>query len=116
MLEPPPAPRVITLVGPQPSLRYCPRSGTIGKDRMPDVADFEAEIRRMWQQAGGAPSIDVRSGDVHEKLGGYPGQQHHRIPTCCNVMRRLMGPGDTIVDQPPKGKGATLVIRYRLPR
>jgi hypothetical protein len=31
-------------------------------------------------------------------------------------MRRAMGPADEVFRSPPSGKGATLVISYRLPR
>jgi hypothetical protein len=31
-------------------------------------------------------------------------------------MRTAMHPGDRIVNQPPKGNGASVVVEYRLPR
>ena len=40
---------------------------------------------------------------------GYPGT-HHRMPVCCEVMRRLMSSRDQVVAGLPKGKGATLVV------
>jgi hypothetical protein len=59
--------------------------------------------------------IDVTSGDVHRSVGGYPGN-NHRMPLCCSVMYQLMRPGDEVLAKPPKGQGATLRIRYCLPR
>jgi 5-methylcytosine-specific restriction protein A len=58
---------------------------------------------------------DVVSGDLHRTVGGYPGPSH-RMPACCSVMTRAMRRGDRIITAPPSGKGATLTIRYRLPR
>jgi hypothetical protein len=63
----------------------------------------------------GRPSVELTSGDLHREVGGYPGTGH-RMPLLCNVMRASMKAGDVIVAQPPKGTGATLTIRYRLPR
>lgn len=55
--------------------------------------------------------IDIVSGNVHRKLGGYP-DKNHRMPSCCNAMIELMNNDDKILGQPKKGKGATLRIRY----
>jgi 5-methylcytosine-specific restriction protein A len=84
---------------------------------VPDAAAFEAEIKRRFRDAekAGAWCVDICSGVVHRHLGSYPGP-HHRMPDCCQVMRRLMMEADSVVEAPPKGSGATLVIRYRLPR
>lgn len=39
------------------------------------------------------------------------------MPVCCDVMRRMMDSSvDSILSEPPKGKGASLCIRYRIPR
>jgi len=63
----------------------------------------------------GKPYVEVKSGELHSEVGSYPGS-NHRMPVCCDVMRRNMKEGDEILQQPPKGKGANLVIRYKLPR
>ena len=83
----------------------------------PDARDFEAEIRRRWVSAGnaGASSVDIAAGDLHKSLGGYPGP-NHRMPNCCQVMRKLMQQDDMILCAPPKGAGASLKIRYMIPR
>lgn len=57
--------------------------------------------------------IDVISGDLHRKVGGYPSKDH-KMPTCCAVMKSMMNLKDEIIYQPPKGRGATLHIRYYL--
>jgi hypothetical protein len=35
---------------------------------------------------------------------------------CCAVMRSEMSAGDAILQEPPKKQGASLTIRYELPR
>jgi len=82
---------------------------------MPEAADFEAEIRRIWNRAADDRFVVVNAGDLHRRAGGYPGA-NHRMPVCCEVMRRLMESGDEIRQEPPRGNGATLTILYRLPR
>jgi 5-methylcytosine-specific restriction protein A len=87
------------------------------KNMPPTAQDFQNELNRIFQEAQrqGKPYVDVKSGNLHRRVGGYPGH-NHRMPTCCEVMTRNMKHGDQILQQPPKGKGATLVIRYKLPR
>lgn len=83
---------------------------------MPTSQDFEGELRRQLGKAreSGKSYVDVNSGELHRDVGGYPGKDHS-MPTCCNVMVRLMKSGDEVLTQPPKGRGATLTIRYKLP-
>jgi hypothetical protein len=84
---------------------------------LPTATDFEAEIRARWVRSQGAPHLDIKAGELHRKLGGYPAPDGgHRMPDCCQVMKRLMQDGDTILKSPKKGKGASLVIRYVFPR
>jgi hypothetical protein len=63
----------------------------------------------------GFSAVEVRAGNLHKKLGSYPGTDH-RMPVCCEVMRQAMKPTDKVVDSPAGGHGAGLTIRYRLPR
>jgi|LSQX01.2.fsa_nt_gb 5-methylcytosine-specific restriction protein A len=83
----------------------------------PTVRDFRAELEERFAAAtrDGSPYIDICSGDLHKSIGWYPGPDH-RMPTCCRVMRDMMRLGDTVLEEPPKGAGANVVIRYRLPR
>ena len=82
---------------------------------MPNKDDFVKEILQMKQAAkeAGAKYIDIVSGDVHRKLGGYPGT-NHAMPTCCDAMYEQMKPGDEIIEAPAKKRGARLKIRYYL--
>jgi 5-methylcytosine-specific restriction protein A len=59
----------------------------------------------------------MSAGDLHRRVGDYPGNDH-RMPVCCGVMRDAMDEdvGDAIVSSPPSGDGASLLVRYVLPR
>lgn len=80
-------------------------------------ADFQTALAKIFADAtaAGEKSIDVLSGSLHNTVGGYPGTGHS-MPTCCLVMYDQLRPGDIILGAPPKGKGATVRIRYQLPR
>jgi len=84
---------------------------------MPSAAEFkqelDAEIDRAIRQ--GRPHLEVNAGELHRRVGGYPG--NHRMPVCCNVMREEAERGDaaTIFDT-NSGDGAALTIRYVIPR
>ena len=81
------------------------------------ATDFEAELERQFAraEAWGETALEVQAGDLHRAVGKYPAS-NHRMPLCCQVMKRLMSPGDAVVSEPPKGQGASLTIRYTLPR
>ncbi|PYG84806.1 5-methylcytosine-specific restriction protein A [Ruminiclostridium sufflavum DSM 19573] len=79
------------------------------------VDTFRKEIERLITEAKkrGESYIDIKSGEVHRSVGGYPGKNHN-MPSCCQAMYSLKKPSDEIIYSPPKGKGATLKIRYYL--
>lgn len=81
----------------------------------PTSDDFRKELASQLRRAKmrGAMSVEISSGELHRAVGEYPTGQH-RMPSCCNVMRGAMRSGDVVVGEPPKGKGASLTIRYRL--
>ena len=83
----------------------------------PSADDFRRALKKEFRMSGksGMNSLMVRSGNLHGKVGGYPGQ-YHRMPTCCQVMMSEMQSGDKVVDGPLSGAGANLVIEYKLPR
>ena len=84
---------------------------------MPSVDEFRSELRSQFREAEsrGLPQIEINSGQLHRNLGGYPGAKA-QMPSCCQAMYHEQTVGDEIISQPPKGKGASLTIRYRLPR
>jgi hypothetical protein len=75
--------------------------------------ELSAQLKRA--ESRGASHVEINSGELHRKVGGYPGPAH-RMPTCCEVMYSARQDGDEIVSSPEAGKGAALTIRYRLPR
>lgn len=74
-------------------------------------AELDAQLRRA--KARGADWMEINSGELHRKVGGYPGP-NHRMPLCCEVMRARMQNGDSVLLEPPSGAGASLTIRYLL--
>jgi len=80
---------------------------------------FRDELYRIMQEAvrEGRTFVDVNAGEVHAGLGGYPGRDHG-VPVCCKVMREEWATdyGDKILQEPPRGQGVSLTIRYILPR
>jgi len=94
-----------------------PKSPEELKGRMPTPKDFQSELDSFFASAQrqGKSSVEIKSGDLHRSVGGYPGHSHS-LPACCRVMKRNMKPGDEILQQPPRGAGATLIIRFKLPR
>jgi 5-methylcytosine-specific restriction protein A len=84
---------------------------------MPTAPEFESKLDAIFRDAKqkAVAYVDVKAGDLHRQVGGYPGN-NHRMPVCCEVMMRKMNTGDAVLNQPPKGKGASLEIRYKIPR
>lgn len=84
---------------------------------MPTKDDFRSELKARLRRATqrGAREVEINSGELHRALGGYPGD-NHQMPSCCDVMHEECGSSDKVVSSPPSGRGATLTIRYRLPR
>lgn len=84
---------------------------------MPTSDEFRAELRSQLRAAElkKLPHADINAGELHRCLGGYP-RANHQMPSCCHVMEQERRALDKIVAGPPSGKGATLTIRYRLPR
>lgn len=82
-----------------------------------NTEDFRKELQALLADAEerGFVAVDVKSGNLHRRVGGYPGQEH-RMPICCDAMYAQMKPSDVIVSKPDSGKGASVVIRYKLPR
>jgi hypothetical protein len=84
---------------------------------MVTAEDFRNALIRIFKesQQEGVKFIEIRSGDLHKRVGDYPGR-NHRMPVCCSVMRSFLDSEDKIITTPPKGNGANVVIRYHIPR
>jgi hypothetical protein len=85
---------------------------------MPTSKQFEEQLQETFRiaQSRGNSHVVVNAGALHRVVGAYPDSRSQRMPVCCGVMLHAMKAGDVIVDQPPKGRGAKLTIRYFLPR
>ena len=83
----------------------------------PSTDEFREELRSALNEAArlGFVAVDVNAGNLHRRVGGYPGADH-RMPACCEALYSEMGPKDEVVEQPEGGKGASVTIRYVLPR
>ncbi len=80
--------------------------------------DFRTALHDLLEEAEqlGFVAVDINSGNLHRRVGGYP-SQNHRMPVCCGVMYAEMKLiDDTIVSQPNSSKGASVRVRYVLPR
>ena len=85
--------------------------------RMNPTGSFAAELRAQLRSAEqrNLMYVDINSGELHRRVGGYPGADH-RMPSCCRAMQDEMRGTDEVRSSPPSGAGASLTIRYRLPR
>jgi len=83
----------------------------------PTKRDFANALKQALDeaQAGGLSSVEITAGDLHRKVGSYPGPDN-RMASCSDVMWEHKLDQDEILYQPPKGRGASLQIRYKLPR
>jgi 5-methylcytosine-specific restriction protein A len=75
--------------------------------------DFQNRLLAILNGArqSGQSYVDVESGNLHKEVAGYP-NPNHRMPVCCEVMRKLMRAGDSVLKETMSGQGATLTIRY----
>lgn len=88
------------------------------ESRLPTREQFSQEIQKQFHEAElrGVPSITLSAGMIHRVLGGYPGLGH-QMPSCCDAMyAECDATRDHVVERPKNGRGASLTIRYALPR
>jgi hypothetical protein len=83
----------------------------------PGTDEFRASLQKRFAEAEqtGKSYCGVKAGDLHREVGGYP-DQDHPLRTCCEVMRQTMRDTDKVLQETPSGRGASLLIRYMLPR
>ncbi|CAN7178415.1 hypothetical protein LJR251_000300 [Rhizobium rhizogenes] len=89
-----------------------------GVSVMPNKEDFRKALSDEIEAAIRAAKthIDINAGELHRQLGGYPGKSHS-MPSCCDVLYEEQERGRAdVLAAPRMRKGASLTIRYHLPR
>lgn len=85
----------------------------------PTLDDFASALLGRFREARavGRRWMYVTAIDVHREVAGpAAGDAGDLMPLCCGAMRAAMRDGDTVLCESPGGDGATLTIRYLLPR
>ena len=84
-----------------------------GKIMSPTAWDFQNQLMAILNGArrSGQPYIDVESGNLHRQVGGFA-NSNHKMPVCCEVMKRMMRFGDSVLSETTSAQDATLTIRY----
>jgi 5-methylcytosine-specific restriction protein A len=84
---------------------------------LPSKADFQRVLDDIFREMDQKhkSEIIVTAREVYRRAGVLSGSDPS-VALCCSVMRENMRPGDTVITEPPGGQGATLAIRYKLPR
>ena len=80
---------------------------------------FQLELGRIFQiaQSKGLSHVDILAKDFHNRVISYPyGPSGHRMPACCGVMYKNMGPEDRVLSAPQIPRSTTVLIRFQLPR
>jgi hypothetical protein len=79
--------------------------------------ELRSTLRSILLEARNSGQDDavISAGELHRVVGGYP-TPFNRMPMCCKVMYEEQRPGDVTLAKPPKDFGASLAIKYRLPR
>ena len=85
---------------------------------MRSVQNFRMALKSQLYRAHkrGLSHIDIKAGDLYRRFGGSPGDPSHQIQSCCQAMYAEKKAGDVVIARPPEDEGATLTIRYKLPR
>lgn len=84
---------------------------------IPTSKDFQVQLDQLLQEASkqGRPHFDIEAASLHHMVWGYYGRKH-RLPQCCYVMKKTMRHGDLVIKEADQDQGASLTIRYMLPR
>ena len=79
----------------------------------PTAWDFQNQLMAILNGArqSGQSYIDVESSNLHQQVGGYA-NSIHKMPVCCEVMKKMMRFGDSVLSETASGQGARLIIRY----
>jgi hypothetical protein len=75
-----------------------------------EIQNRLAAILNFARQSGKS-YVDVESNSLQEQLANFSSSDRC-MSVCCDVMIKLMRPGDSILQESPIGKSATLAVRY----
>ncbi len=96
---------------------YVTSKPVIKNNFIPDTQTFKQALLQTLKvaQNKGLKEITVNAGELHRQVGGYPGT-NNRMATCTMVLKNEMTDGDIIIKDTNKGAGASVTIKYILPR
>ena len=75
-----------------------------------EIQNRLAAILNFARQSGQS-YIDVESNNLQKQLANFSSSDRS-MSVCRDVMIKLMRPGDSILQESPTGKRATLAVRY----
>ena len=75
-----------------------------------EIQNRLAAILNFARQSGKS-YIDVESNSLQKPLPNFSSSDRG-MSVCCDVMIKLMSPGDSILKDSPSGKSARLAVRY----
>mgnify|MGYP001278366319 CR=1 FL=1 len=75
-----------------------------------EIQNRLAAILNFAKQSGKS-YVDVESKSLHKQLANFSSSDRS-MSVCCDVMIKLMRPGDSILQESPIGKSAMLAVRY----
>ncbi len=80
---------------------------------LPTAWEFQNRLTAILNGARqrGKSYVDIESDNLHKQVGEFP-NSNSRMPVCCEVMRRMMRTGDSVLTEPMSDQGAKLIIRY----
>lgn len=84
----------------------------------PTAGEFRAALHWRFYRAecGGANRVEVTAGDLYRETGAHP-DDTDGMRSCCLVMRsEMLTDVDSVVSETGDGRGASLTIRYKVPR
>ena len=97
--------------------RYGTKQAETKQAGLPASTQFETTLSNRFISARdrGDQLIDVNAWELHASVAGYLGAGH-MMEICCLVMHATLRAGDQILSRPRAGRGADLLVRYKLPR
>jgi hypothetical protein len=83
----------------------------------PTSEQFETALAFRFNAAEerGEQWVDVNAWELHGNVAGYLGA-NHKMEMCCLVMHATLQDGDEVLSRPRTGRGADLLVRYKIPR